>query len=220
MTKSPRSAVTCARRCPLCACGGRHAHEWQSDNFGMGGAGGVLGWRLPGRLRGRRRMSTACPSRPKATAAWMRRWRVSTPPRAPRRPTWPRPRPVDPLVTAMAESLAAGRQSFRSDTFGSEAFWGDTLKLHTTIAGAANGGVGPGLSPKAALAIGLKVDAEALPAALVAPDQGGPGEPGRSRHHAGAAAAERGGGRDRVLQPRQDHQVHRHPVRALPFHGG
>ena len=76
--------------------------------------------------------------------------------------------PVDPLVTAMAESLAAGRQSFRSDTFGSEAFWGDTLKLHTTIAGAANGGVGPGLSPKAALGIGLKVDAEALPATLVA----------------------------------------------------
>jgi hypothetical protein len=76
--------------------------------------------------------------------------------------------PADPLVTAMAESIAAGRQSFRSDTFGSEAFWGDTLKLHTTIAGAANGGMGPGLSPKAALAIGLKVDAEALPAALVA----------------------------------------------------
>jgi hypothetical protein len=81
--------------------------------------------------------------------------------------------PPDPLVTAMAEAIAAGRQSFRSDTFGSEAFWGDTLKLHQAIAGAANGGVGAGLSPKAALAAGLKVDAEALPAALVAQVQAG-----------------------------------------------
>ena len=68
----------------------------------------------------------------------------------------------------MGESLATGQKTFRFDTFGDEAFWGDTLKLHTAIAGAANGGVGPGLSPRAALAVGLKVDAEALPAALVA----------------------------------------------------
>ena len=56
--------------------------------------------------------------------------------------------PVDPLVTAMAESLAAGRKTFRTDTFGSEAFWGDTLKLHQAIAGAANGGVGPGAAAR------------------------------------------------------------------------
>src|ERR1043166_9518260 len=56
-----------------------------------------------------------------------------------------------------------GRQTFRFDTFGDEDFWGNTLKLHEAIAGAANGGVGPGLSPKTALALGLKVDAEALP---------------------------------------------------------
>ena len=41
---------------------------------------------------------------------------------------------------------------FRFDTFGSEAFWGGGLHLHETIAGAANGGVGPGLSPGRRLA--------------------------------------------------------------------
>jgi hypothetical protein len=59
-----------------------------------------------------------------------------------------------------------GRQIFRFDTFGSEAFFGDALQLHRAIAGAANGGVGAGVSPKTALAVGLKVDADALPDAL------------------------------------------------------
>src|SRR3954465_8118074 len=61
-----------------------------------------------------------------------------------------------------------GRNTFRFDTFGDEAFWGDALKLHQAIAGAANGGVGPGVSPKTALSVGLKVDADAIPAALAA----------------------------------------------------
>jgi hypothetical protein len=61
-----------------------------------------------------------------------------------------------------------GRQIFRFDTFGDEAWWGDTLGLHRAIAGAANGGVGPGVSPKTALAVGLKVDADALPGNLKA----------------------------------------------------
>lgn len=56
-----------------------------------------------------------------------------------------------------------GRQIFRFDTFGDEAFWGDTIKLHESVQGARFGGVGPGLSPKAALDAGLKVDADALP---------------------------------------------------------
>jgi hypothetical protein len=64
-------------------------------------------------------------------------------------------------------SLAEGRRTFRRDTFGSEAFWGGQLRLHEAIAGANLGGVGPGLSPAAALALGLKVDVEALPASLV-----------------------------------------------------
>jgi hypothetical protein len=61
-----------------------------------------------------------------------------------------------------------GRQIFRYDTFGSEDFWGGKLRLHESIAGEKLGGVGGGVSPKTALSLGLKVDAEALPAALVA----------------------------------------------------
>jgi hypothetical protein len=62
--------------------------------------------------------------------------------------------------------LEQGRQIFRFDTFGDQAWWGDTLHLHQAIAGAANGGVGPGVSPKTALAVGLKVDSDALPQQL------------------------------------------------------
>jgi hypothetical protein len=64
--------------------------------------------------------------------------------------------------------LAEGRQTFRFDTFGDEQFWGDQLMLHQAIQGSRFGGVGPGLSPSAALALGLKVDADALPRRLVA----------------------------------------------------
>lgn len=63
--------------------------------------------------------------------------------------------------------LAHGRQIFRFDTFGDEAFWGDALKLHQAIEGAKLGGVGPGVSPATALAVGLKVDVDALPASLI-----------------------------------------------------
>ncbi len=59
-----------------------------------------------------------------------------------------------------------GRNTFRYATFGDEAFWGDGIGLHLAIAGAANGGVGPGVSPKAALGVGLKVDVNALPRSL------------------------------------------------------
>jgi len=62
--------------------------------------------------------------------------------------------------------LDEGKKTFRYDTFGSEAFWGDALQLHKAIAGEKNGGVGPGVSPKTALSVGLKVDVDALPAAL------------------------------------------------------
>jgi hypothetical protein len=60
-----------------------------------------------------------------------------------------------------------GRSIFRDETFGDEAFWGDTIELHRAVAGAANGGVGAGLSPKAALGLGLKVDLDALPFEVV-----------------------------------------------------
>ncbi len=65
------------------------------------------------------------------------------------------------------QMVSQGRQTFRFDTFGDEAFWGDMLKLHLAIEGTQFGGVGPGLSPSAALAFGLKVDVDALPPGLV-----------------------------------------------------
>lgn len=64
--------------------------------------------------------------------------------------------------------LEEGRQIFRFDTFGDEAFWGGTLQLHNAIKGAALGGVGPGVSPAMALdPLGLKVDVDALPQPLI-----------------------------------------------------
>jgi hypothetical protein len=65
-----------------------------------------------------------------------------------------------------ASLLHDGERIFREDTFGDEAFWGDALKLHQAIAGAENGGTGPGVSPATALAVGLKVDVDALPGSV------------------------------------------------------
>ncbi|HVZ34474.1 MAG TPA: hypothetical protein VG963_18725, partial [Polyangiaceae bacterium] len=67
---------------------------------------------------------------------------------------------------ALLASYQEGRNTFRYETFGDEAFWGGKLGLHKAIAGSANGGVGAGVSPKTALALGLKVDADALPSRL------------------------------------------------------
>jgi Di-haem oxidoreductase, putative peroxidase len=69
--------------------------------------------------------------------------------------------------TNMQGMVDQGRRIFRYDTFGDEAFWGGALNLHQAIAGEKLGGVGPGVSPKTALSVGLKVDADALPANLV-----------------------------------------------------
>ncbi len=78
-------------------------------------------------------------------------------------------KPYDQLITDNAQRMMVqGKQIFRYDTFGSEEFWGGKLLLHQAIAGQKLGGVGNGVSPKTALALGLKVDAEALPAELVA----------------------------------------------------
>lgn len=65
-----------------------------------------------------------------------------------------------------AKLIAEGKQIFRYDTFGDEDFWGGQLHLHDAIQGEQFGGVGPGVSPETALAVGLKVDVEALPKSL------------------------------------------------------
>lgn len=61
--------------------------------------------------------------------------------------------PADPAM------IEQGKQIFRFDTFGDEAQWSDSLRLHEVIPAA--------VDPVTALSVGLKVDAEALPAALV-----------------------------------------------------
>jgi len=54
----------------------------------------------------------------------------------------------------------SGEAIFRSDTFGDEQFWTNTLHMNAVIQKA--------VSPKTALSVGLKVDADALPAGVIA----------------------------------------------------
>ena len=61
--------------------------------------------------------------------------------------------PPDPAL------VAQGKEIFRFDTFGDETKWSDTLRLHEVIRAA--------VDPATALSVGLKVDAEALPPAVV-----------------------------------------------------
>ena len=68
------------------------------------------------------------------------------------RPIGPRERLLDPAL------VAEGKEIFRFDTFGDEQFWTDTLRMHEVIQQA--------VTPAVALSVGLKVDADALPAAV------------------------------------------------------
>ena len=61
--------------------------------------------------------------------------------------------PPDPAL------IEQGKQVFRFETFGDEAQWTDGLRLHEVIPAA--------VDPVTALSVGLKVDSEALPAAVV-----------------------------------------------------
>ena len=60
--------------------------------------------------------------------------------------------------------IQQGRQIFRFDTFGDEAFWGGKLRLHETV---------NQLTPRQALALGLKVDSAALPPEVIQAIQNG-----------------------------------------------
>src|SRR5258706_10303085 len=57
-----------------------------------------------------------------------------------------------------------GQSIFRFDTFGDEQLWTDVLRMHEVI---------PTVDPATALAVGLKVDVEALPAKVIAALQAG-----------------------------------------------
>jgi hypothetical protein len=88
------------------------------------------------------------------------------------RPSIAQSPPAAAMDTAVSDNarqmLDEGRRVFRYETFGDEAYWGEALKLHRAIAGAKLGGVGPGVSPKTALSVGLKIDVDAVPAAVAA----------------------------------------------------
>ena len=71
----------------------------------------------------------------------------------------------DDGAAQQAALVAQGQQIFRFDTFGDEAKWTDTLRLHEAVRSA--------VDPTTALSVGLKVDADALPAAVVAGIQNG-----------------------------------------------
>jgi len=64
--------------------------------------------------------------------------------------------------------IEQGKQIFRFDDFGDKQFWSGLLHIDKAILGANHGGFGPGVSPAAALAVGLKVDVDALPAEVIA----------------------------------------------------
>jgi mono/diheme cytochrome c family protein len=67
----------------------------------------------------------------------------------------------EPVSTAESElRKAEGQHVFRFDTFGDEQLWTDTLRMHEVIASA--------VSPATALAVGLKVDVDALPPGILA----------------------------------------------------
>lgn len=62
--------------------------------------------------------------------------------------------------TAAAAAPADGQQIFRHETFGDEQFWTDTAHMQDVIQ--------TSVSPKLALSVGLKVDADAVPADVAA----------------------------------------------------
>jgi hypothetical protein len=73
---------------------------------------------------------------------------------------------VDPIANNAAQMVAAGRQTFRYDTFGDQVFWSRILGIHQALRQ---------VSPRTALAVGLKVDSEALPPGLLSQlKSGGP----------------------------------------------
>jgi mono/diheme cytochrome c family protein len=61
--------------------------------------------------------------------------------------------------------ITAGQTIFRFDTYGDQTFWTDTLRMHEVIR--------TSVSPATALSVGLKVDVDALPAAVKAGIQNG-----------------------------------------------
>ncbi|HET9373278.1 MAG TPA: hypothetical protein VFO19_23605 [Vicinamibacterales bacterium] len=76
---------------------------------------------------------------------------------------------IGPRASALEQQrevrgIDAGREIFRYDTFGDEQLWTDVLRMHEVVAA---------VPPATALAVGLKVDVDALPPAVIAALQAG-----------------------------------------------
>jgi cytochrome c5 len=69
------------------------------------------------------------------------------------------------MTAPSPEVIASGKTIFRFDTFGDETFWTDTLHMNEVIQSA--------VDPTTALSVGLKVDTDSLPAAVVQGIQSG-----------------------------------------------
>lgn len=77
----------------------------------------------------------------------------------PIRPSSPTAAPSIELARTQPQNVVEGQRIFRYQTFGDEKFWTDTLRMNQVIESA--------VSPAVALSVGLKVDAGALPTAVV-----------------------------------------------------
>src|SRR5262249_55751909 len=62
------------------------------------------------------------------------------------------------VLHAEPKKNSDGQQIFRFDTFGDEQLWTDTLQMQKAL---------QNVTPRTALAVGLKVDSDALPPALI-----------------------------------------------------
>ena len=103
-----------------------------------------------------------------------------------------------------------GQAIFRYDTFGDEQLWTDVLRMHEAIAT---------VDPATALAVGLKVDVEALPRDDHRRAAGRTSRSDQPRRHHGIVAAE-------CRRRRQGHgqrggpaDQRRHHLRVVPLHG-
>ncbi|MGH7551843.1 MAG: c-type cytochrome [Longimicrobiales bacterium] len=74
-------------------------------------------------------------------------------------PELPAPTGFEVSIDTSAQTLAEGQRIFRFDTFGDEPFWTDTLRLHEVVENS--------VDPTTALKVGLKVDADVLPAGIL-----------------------------------------------------
>ena len=114
-------------------------------------------------------------------------------------------------TSAQGPDARKGREIFRFDTFGDEQLWTTVLRMHEVL---------PDVDPVTALGVGLKVDVEALPRAVIdalradAVDSDGSGD------HGGAAETQRDRRRQGTGRRQRTADQRRHHLRALSLDGG